>query len=182
MERRNFILSSLTAAPVVASSKNLFDPERNAKPFLVKAGETRFGIHTPYRGVNPNDLKISKKDTNGAIAMYEYIGTEKVGPPFHIHFKQEEMFYIVEGEFLFQVGNEKHTLKAGDSIFLPRKIAHGWLQLSDRGKLIYWVSPAGKMEDFFLTMNNLTKPPTLEEVEKIHREHDMTVIGPTITL
>ncbi len=78
MKRRNFILSSLTAAPIVASGNTLFNnPERQAKSFVVKKGEARFGVHTPFKGVNPNDLKISKKDTEGSVAMFEYIGIEK---------------------------------------------------------------------------------------------------------
>ena len=182
MKRRNFILSSLVAAPVLASANNLKTTERTPKPFVVKAGEARFGVHTPFRGVNPNDLKVSQKDTAGTMAIFEYIGTEKVGPPMHLHFKQDEMFYIADGEYLFQVGDEKHTLKTGDSIFLPRQIPHTWLQLTDKGKLVYWLQPAGKMEAFFLKMNSLAKPPTPEEAQKIHLEHDMKVVGPPLSL
>jgi quercetin dioxygenase-like cupin family protein len=181
MKRRNFILTSLTAAPVVASATKWNTPLSNPKPFVVKNGEARFGEHTPYRGVNPNDIKISKKDTEGGAAMFEYIGFEKIGPPLHIHFTQDEIFYVSEGEYLFQVGDEKSTLKSGDCIFLPRNIPHTWLQISDKGKLIYWVTPAGKMEDFFLKMNSLTKPPTPEEAQQIHIDHDMKVVGPPLS-
>ncbi len=182
MERRHFILSSLLATPVIASANQFRTSAKTPKTFTVKAGEARFGVHTPFRGVNPNDLKISKRDTGGAVAMFEYIGTEKTGPSLHIHLKQDEIFYVAEGEFLFQVGDSKSTLKAGDSIFLPRKVPHTWLQLSDKGKLIYWVTPAGKMEDFFLKMNSFTKPPTKEEMDKIHIDHDMRTVGPPLYL
>lgn len=182
MERRKFIFSSLMAAPVIASATNLKSSKTDVKPFVVKSGEARFGTHTPFKGVNVNDLKISKKDTEGMAAMFEYIGIEKTGPALHVHLKQDEIFYVSEGEYLFQVGEERQTLKAGDSIFLPRQIPHTWLQLSDRGKLIYWVTPAGKMEDFFLIMNSMTKSPTMEEINKIHAEHDMKVVGPPISL
>ncbi len=180
MKRRNFILSTLAATPLLATAQNNHSTKDKVKPFVVKSGEARFGVHTPYRGVNPNDLKVSKKDTEGSISMFEYVGNEKIGPPLHVHFNQDEMFYVVEGEYLFQVGDEKHTLKGGDSIFLPRNIPHTWLQQSDKGKLVYWVNPAGKMEDFFLKMNSLTKPPTPEEAQAIHLAHDMKVLGPPL--
>ena len=182
MERRNFILSNLLATPVLASATKLTTSPKTPNTFTLKAGEARFGQHTPFRGVNPNDLKISKRDTDGAVAMFEYIGTEKTGPSLHIHLKQDEIFYIAEGEFLFQVGEERSTLKSGDSIFLPRKVQHTWLQLSDRGKLIYWVTPAGKMEDFFMKLNSFTKPPTAEEMDKVHVDHDMRTVGPPLSL
>jgi quercetin dioxygenase-like cupin family protein len=174
-------MSSLAATPFLGSAKTLTTSNKGIKPFVVKSGEARFGLHTPYRGVNPNDLKVSNKDTEGAIAMFEYTGTQKIGPPLHIHFNQDEMFYILEGSFLFQVGEEKHTLQGGDSIFLPRNIPHTWLQLSDKGKIVYWVNPAGKMEDFFLKMNGLTKPPTPEEAQQIHLDHDMKIVGPPLS-
>ncbi len=182
MERRNFILSSLLATPVIASANQFRTSPKTPNTFTVKAGEARFGVHTPFRGVNSNDLKISKRDTGGAAAMFEYIGTEKTGPSLHIHLKQDEIFYVAEGEFLFQVGDSKSTLTAGDSIFLPRKVPHTWLQLSDRGKLIYWVTPAGKMEEFFLKLNTFTKPPTAEEMKQIHIDHDMRTVGPPLSL
>lgn len=182
MQRRNFLLSSLLATPAIASANLMETNEKTPNTFTVKSGEARFGVHTPFKGVNPNDLKISKRDTSGSVAMFEYIGTEKTGPSLHIHLKQDEIFYVSEGEFLFQVGTERSTLKAGDTIFLPRKVPHTWIQLSDRGKLIYWVTPAGKMEDFFLKMSSFTTRPTQEEMDKIHAEHDMKTVGPPLSL
>jgi mannose-6-phosphate isomerase-like protein (cupin superfamily) len=180
MKRRNFILSSLVASPMILSKSSLKLTNSKSKAFTVKAGEARYGVHTPFKGVNPNDLKISKNDTDGSLAMFEYIGNEKTGPSLHMHLKQDEVFYICEGEFLFVVGEEKSILKAGDTIFLPRNVPHTWKQLSDKSKIIYWVSPAGKMEDFFITMSKVSKPPTMEELQNFHKDHDMVILGPPL--
>ena len=126
-------------------------------PFIVKAGEARFGVHTPYRGINANDLKISGKDTNGQLAVFEYIGNEKVGPVLHVHHDQDELFSIIEGEYLFQVGDDRFTVKAGDTVFAPRGIPHTWIQLSERGKQVYMVQPAGKFEEFLLKLNRIKR-------------------------
>jgi quercetin dioxygenase-like cupin family protein len=150
--------------------------------FLVKSGEARFGRHTPYKGVNPNDLKISTKDTDGQMSLFEYIGIEKTGPPMHVHLEQDEVFYIVEGNYLFQVGDQQHKLTAGDTIFLPRNIPHTWIQTSKRGKLIYILQPAIKMEEFFLAMDDLGRPPSEEEVQKISLAHGIRNVGPPLTL
>ncbi|GAB3950457.1 hypothetical protein GCM10028805_28540 [Spirosoma harenae] len=181
MQRRHFLAATLGAASLSPQTQPIED-SRTTKPFTVKGGEARFGIHTPFRGVNINDVKISGKDTNGQLAVFEYIGNQKVGPSLHIHHDQDEMFSIIEGEYLFQVGNEKFTVKAGDTVFAPRGIPHSWIQLSERGKQVYMVQPAGNLEEFFLKMNELKGPPSEELSQKMHKEHGMTVVGPPLAL
>ena len=73
-------------------------------------------------------------------------------------------------------------LTAGDTIFLPRNIPHTWIQKTDFGKLIYFVQPAGKTEDFFRAMNNLDHKPSKAEIDKIHAACGMKVIGPGLTI
>ncbi len=181
MQRRKFLTISSLALSISVNTK-ASPVKKDSQSFIVKSGDARFGIHTPFMGVNPNDVKISGKDTNGQLAVFEYVGTQKVGPSLHIHFEQDEIFTIVEGEYLFQVGQNKETLKAGDTIFLPRQIPHTWIQLSDKGKLIYYLQPAGKMEEFFMTMNDLKGRPTADEMDKIHAAHGMKVVGPPLSL
>lgn len=186
MQRRNFILSTLAApaigAPVNSLKAELQATERAEKPFVVKAGETRFGQRTPFRIVNANDLKVSSKDTNGAVSVFEYVGEEKAGPPLHVHYKQDEIFYVVEGEYLFQVGDSTFTAKVGDTVFGPRNVPHTWRQQSDTGKLVYLVQPSGTMEEFFLELNLLKGVPTETEIQKIHQAHGMEVLGPPLAL
>ena len=45
-------------------------------------------------GLSPNNIKVSSKDTNGQLTVFEYIGKEKGGPPLHIHPNQDEIFFI----------------------------------------------------------------------------------------
>ncbi len=179
MQRRKFLTSTLAATSLAAVAEPLSRADA-PKPFTVKAGEARFGVHTPYRGVNGNDLKISGKDTNGHLAIFEYVGKEKVGPPLHVHPDQDEIFSILEGEYLFRVGNETFTVRAGDTVFGPRGVLHTWLQRSETGKMTYFVQPAGQLEQFFLKMNTLQGPPTEAEVLRIHHDHGMTVLGPPL--
>lgn len=66
---------------------------------------------------------------------------------------------MLEGAYYFQVGEEKFNLTVGDSIFLPRQVPHAWTQRSARGKMTVILQPAGKLEDFFVTMSSLTIYP-----------------------
>ena len=153
------------------------------KGFKVKAGEARFGIHYKMKGVTFNtlDTKISAADTDGHVAVFEQTGlTPNGGPPLHIHPFQDEWFYVIEGEYLYQVGDDKFELKAGDTIFLPREIQHAFIQLTEKGKMIVTYSPAGKMEAFFKATNDWLTPPTKEEIIKLFADHDMKVVGPPL--
>lgn len=181
MQRRTFLTSAATATAASALAIPA-TTSSNPNPFVVKNGEARFGIHTPFRGINTNDVKISGKDTNGQLAVFEYIGHEKIGPSYHIHMDQDEIFVVIEGEYRFKVGDKVEILKAGDSIFLPKLIPHTWIQLTNYGKLTYMVQPAGKLEEFFLKMNELKGPPTEEEAQKISLAHGMKNVGPPLTL
>ena len=69
--------------------------------FKVNAGEARFGVHYKMKGVTLNrlDVKISSKDTNGELAVFEQTGfTPHGGPPLHIHPFEDEYFYVLEGD------------------------------------------------------------------------------------
>jgi quercetin 2,3-dioxygenase len=182
MQRRKFLtVSTAAAATTLSASATPLRTVAANKVFPVKTGKDRFNEPILFRGVNPNLVKISGKDTGGLLSMFEYEGFAKIGPSLHVHLHQDEVFYVVEGEFLFQAGDERQTLRAGDTIYLPRNIPHTWLQLSDKGKLIYLLQPAGTLEDFFKKMNALKRPPTFAEEQQISREHGVETIGPPIT-
>ncbi len=189
MQRRKFIthataaVSTATvtalgasAAPVPATT------ERNAKGFVVKAGESRFKETTKLGGISPNDIKISGKDTDGNLTVFEYIGHEKGGPPLHIHPNQDEIFYVVEGEYAFEVGGEKHKLMAGETIFLPRNVPHAFAQLSDNGKMVFFFQPSGKMEDFFRKAGSFPGEPSPQEGAKLFSDHGLQVVGPPLSI
>lgn len=181
MHRREFINATL-AAPVfaTASSENAY-PAPLSNAFTVKAGAGRFGEKTKLFGKSPNDIKVSAKDTGGMLSVLEYTGGEKEGPPMHIHPNQDEIFYVLDGQYLFEVGGKRQTLTAGDLIFLPRNVPHTFAQLTDAGRMLFFMQPAGKMEDYFRTLGNMTNKPAPAEGAKIFADHDMQVVGPPIT-
>lgn len=194
MQRRKFLTDATAAATVAtatfgasATARQIAPTEnqptgRAAKSFVVKAGKDRFDQPILFRGKNPNLVKISAKDTNGQLTVMEYEGFEKDGPALHVHLNQDEVFYIVEGEYLVQVGDEQKTLTVGDTIFLPRNVPHTWLQLSDKGKMFYLLQPGGKYEDFFKKLDASKRPPTADEAQKFALESDMKFVGPPLAL
>ena len=121
---------------------------RTPKSFVVKANQSRFEEKTLINGSSPNNIKIASKDTDGALSVFEYIGNEKGGPPLHIHPYQDEIFFIVSGDYLFQVGSERYQLQTGDTIFLPRNVPHTFAQVSATGKMFFLFSTLRKNGGF----------------------------------
>ena len=138
--------------------------------------------HLP--GNSPVDIKVSAKDTAGMLSVSEYTGYTKGGPPLHIHPAQDEIFIILEGEHLFQLGNEQHRLTAGDTIFIPRNTPHAPAQLSDVGRYLFFFTPSGKMEDFFRALASATSAgqPSPPAFVKLFTDHDMQVVGPPLKI
>lgn len=146
----------------------------------VAAGEDRFG---EYRGlgISSIEFKVTAQDSNGLLLILENIFREKGGPPRHLHYDQDEWFCAIEGEFIFEVGQERIRLKPGDSLLAPRKVPHVWAYVGDtRGKILVIFTPAGKMEAFFreVTKANAMPPQNPE----LLRAHGMELLGPPLSV
>ena len=187
MERKRFLsnMLAITLAPGALKIQNLKDSKSDGKGFKIGSGEGRIHGHLKLKGVNANilDLKVSGKDTNEELAIFEQTSlSQGRGTPLHIHTQQDEVFYVIEGEYYFKVDSEKYRLGVGDSIFLPRKVPHAWTQISEKGKMTVIFQPAGKMEEFFVAMADLKSEPTSEEIERIFAENEMQIVGPPLKI
>jgi len=113
-------------------------------------------------------------DTNGKYALWESIVPPGGGPPPHLHSREEEGFYILEGEITFHVGDERIVATAGMFANMPVGTPHFFKNESDKSaKMLISVAPAGLEKMFFevgvpLAEGATTaKPPTKEEIEKL---------------
>jgi DNA-binding transcriptional MerR regulator/quercetin dioxygenase-like cupin family protein len=153
--------------------------------FSIAAGKDRFGEKIRLGGKEPNDCKVSARDTDGAMCVFEFTGAS-CGPR-HMHDEQDEWIYIIDGDFEFQVGDKTFRAGAGESIFLPRKVPHVWACVSATpGKIINVYQPAGKMEEFFRAVGKYDGKPyihealSIDEFRELFNEHGMQVLGPPL--
>ncbi|PWJ57918.1 Cupin domain-containing protein [Dyadobacter jejuensis] len=179
-----YFLSSL-ASPFLGFSRVSRNDFTEGKGFKISNGEGRIHGHIQLKGVNANilDVKVSGSDTNGELAIFEQTSLSPgKGTPLHIHHTQDEIFYVLEGSYKFKVGEDTYHLSTGDSIFLPRQVPHAWTQVSAKGKMNVIMQPAGKLENFFVTMAALDHIPGPEEIAAIFSENDMQVVGPPLPI
>ena len=126
MERRNFILASLLAAPLSVLAK-LNVLKTKAKGFIIRSDESRFFGKVTSPKDTYGRCMISSVDTNNSLYLSaggNLSNKEKGGPALHIHYKDDEIFYVIAGEFLIQIDNDISLIKKGDTVFIPRGTPH----------------------------------------------------------
>lgn len=180
MNRRNFVRSAATF------------PFALSEPFALAADPASFPIHEAHIVRAGDDIdgekhtlgfsricfKISSQETGGNFFLFEHSNLHPGGPPLHFHYDQEEWFCVMEGEVLFQVGEKRFQLNAGDSALAPRKVPHAFTAVgSVPAKMLIAYSPAGKMEQFFRDVAN-GRPAVWNAA--LLRKYDCELVGPPL--
>jgi mannose-6-phosphate isomerase-like protein (cupin superfamily) len=92
-------------------------------------------------------IKASADTTGGAFTIVEE--NEPVDTPLHVHENEDELFYVLEGEHIFQVGDQEFQTGPGGLVFAPRGVPHAQRRVVPRaGRILVLASPAG-FEGFF---------------------------------
>jgi quercetin dioxygenase-like cupin family protein len=113
-------------------------------------------------------------ETGGKYAMWEAIVPPGGGPPPHVHSREEESFYVLEGAVTFRFGKETLTATAGIFANMPIGVAHSFKNESGAlARMLISVAPAGLEEMFLEVGTSLTEgatagpPPSHEEIERL---------------
>lgn len=146
---------------------------------FIAAGEDCFGENRGL-GVSTIAFKVVPEDSSGLFIL-ENTFHAKGGPARHLHFEQDEWFYVLEGEFLIEVGQERTRLRPGDSLLAPRRVPHVWAHVGEaRGRILITFLPAGKMEAFFREVTQANAMPPLDP--ELWRAHGMELLGPPLAV
>jgi len=155
-------------------------PEPSAQEFWVRRGDDRLGEHLGL-GISNVFFKVSTDDSHGGLLVVEMTHHTKGGPGRHLHYEQDEWFYVVEGEYVFEVGHELIRLKSGDSVFGPRNVPHVWAFVGDQpGRILFIFTPAGQMEAFFRETGQVNAMPAQNPA--FFRAYGMELVGPPLAI
>jgi quercetin dioxygenase-like cupin family protein len=108
-------------------------------------------------------IKASAQTTDGAVAVIEHLSPPGFGSPLHAHSREDEWFYIMEGEVTFWGGGETHTAAPGGFVYGPRGIPHTFLVTSPEPARYLLVTEPGGFADFVRALSrpaeDLVIPP-----------------------
>jgi quercetin dioxygenase-like cupin family protein len=124
-------------------------------------------------------IKLHSADANNNY-VFEVISPAGHGIPPHVHRDEDEVIYIMSGEFEIIFGDEVFIATAGSYLNFIRLVPHGFRNIgSTPGKTLWHVSPGEKFEEFFDKLGALPSgPPDLQKVAQLFVDYGMTILPP----
>jgi quercetin dioxygenase-like cupin family protein len=123
-------------------------------------------------------IKVTGEDTDGIYTLVQTVSPPQGGPPLHLHHREDEAFYVLEGEFEVQCGENKIRAVPGSFVLAPREIPHTFRNInSGLSKILIIVTPAG-IEKFFEELSELAQQglPDIEKVKEIAHRYEIELM------
>src|SRR5215472_15343504 len=112
-----------------------FEPSAGREPFWFLGGQAR--------------ILLSGAATDNALALMEFSDPGGHAPPHHVHENEEEVWFVLDGEVTFFVGDRRHDLNPGQVAYGPRGIPHSYLVRSPEGARMAVLFTPACIEEYF---------------------------------
>jgi quercetin dioxygenase-like cupin family protein len=189
MNRRVFIRAAAVSGIGSSIRLRAWTEERTGKLKTAKVPSGHDRLNEQHSiGVSDTTFKVLTDETGGNVFVMEQSNHKKGGPPRHLHYDEEEYFYVIDGNYVAEVGTERFELGRGDSLLAPRKVPHAWAFVGDdKGRLLISFAPANKMEAYFRLINQIRAPHTYADSKDkqqadLMRQYGMELIGPPLKI
>ena len=186
MNRRVVLQLPWTGHAMASALTALIGAEVNAQTappaeqgLLVRAGADR--DERPFKWLDATfHVKVSGKDNRGRCVIFDTLRPEKVGPPLHLHTDCDEWFFVRDGDFKFQVGDDILRLGPGDSLLVRQDTPHAFVKTSEGvARLIVMHQPAATMEAYFRSVIQQADQ-TVEGRRALAEKHGMRIVGESL--
>lgn len=116
------------------------------------------------------------EETGGRYALIETANDPYTAVPLHAHEREDETWFVLEGEFAFQVGDQRLIARAGDYVFGPRNVPHSYANRTDHvARTLIMVSPAG-FEGFWRESASLRGGTSIEAREALSKAYGVRFV------
>jgi quercetin dioxygenase-like cupin family protein len=132
-------------------------------------------------------LKAHHDSTGGALALVEARFPAGFGPPLHVHHREDEAIYVLDGRLRWRHGDQERTYGPGELVFGPRELPHTFKAGPDGALALVLLTPAG-FEGMFqeggVPARDTATPPVehydVERVAELAARYGMDVVGPPL--
>ncbi len=127
---------------------------------------------------------MTGEDTGGAFDYFVVGVAPHGGPPLHVHHIQEETIHVVKGKFKIRIGDELFYLAEGGFAYLPSKVPHAFLNLTDEpGEIIVVYTPGGGHK-FYEELGPVSRAAGADrqQIAALFEKYGMTLLGPPLSL
>lgn len=150
---------------------------------IVRAGGGR--TPAPLNIVGEETLvKVSAEDSDGTLAFFHLVAPPMSGPPRHVHSREDELFYVLEGELVFELDGERHTVRAGDTVYLRRGCIHTYQNFTTADARLLIATTPGAFCNLFVELSAATPPdtmPAFDLIDAIATRYGITTLGPPMS-
>ncbi len=125
-------------------------------------------------------VKLSGAASGGTHAIMELVTPARSGPPMHLHEREDQTFYVLEGQYRFELDGKRIPAGPGSAVYVPRGTAHAFRNNGNApGRMLVIVQPAG-LEDLFEELAEAgegEREPTMSVVIPILRKYRTALLG-----
>ncbi|HVL94758.1 MAG TPA: cupin domain-containing protein [Solirubrobacteraceae bacterium] len=115
------------------------------------------------------EVKLTAEQTGGLLSIIEITeppNPEGLNGPLHVHYREDETFWILEGDATFTVGDATFAARTGDCLFGPRGIPHAYTPGPDGCRMLFIMTPGGfenLVRDMSVPAQARTLPPPSDD-------------------
>ena len=157
--------------------------DKSTSPFMLAAEHGRTAEPLDILGEEVL-VKLTNEDTNGSAAVFYLTVPPMSGPPLHRHSREDEWFYVLEGQITAEINHQRTVLDAGGSSFAPRGTVHAYQNFGHAvAQMLVMVTPGG-FNRFFAEVSSLNKglsAPDLPGTEKLMQSYGIELLGPPLS-
>lgn len=129
-------------------------------------------------------VKVGPADSNNLLAAFHLVAPPMSGPPRHVHTREDEWFYVLDGELVFELDGACTTIGAGGSVWMPRGVVHAYQNFTAHEARLLIVTVPGRFHDFFVDLSAAAPPGGLPDPElfaALDAKYGITTLGPPMT-
>ena len=127
-------------------------------------------------------FKVTGEDTGGAFDYFIVEVAPRGGPPLHVHHLQEETIHVLKGKFKIRIGDDIYHVEEGGFAYMPSKLPHAFLNLTDQPAEIIVVYTPGGGHKFYEEFGPISRngPPDPKVLGPVFEKYNMSLLGPPL--